>query len=68
MTTTIDKYLRILDEGANDVLASLETGNPKDFYAALERHKTLTESVKNGVEAFDSIFFHDSQDSRQADV
>ena len=45
-------YIRILEAGQHDVLASLETGNPKDFFAALERHKALTESVKNGVEAY----------------
>jgi hypothetical protein len=47
-----NKYLSILSAGQDDVLASLETGNPKDFFAALERHKALTESVKNGVDAY----------------
>jgi hypothetical protein len=52
MNTIPDNYLRILAAGQDDVLASLETGNPKDFFAALERHKALTESVKNGVDAY----------------
>ena len=47
-----ENYIKILQAGQDDVLASLETGNPKDFFAALERHKALTESVKNGVEAY----------------
>lgn len=48
-------YMRILEAGQDDVLSSLESGNPKDFFAALERHKALTESVKNGVDAFNAI-------------
>ena len=51
-TNITDNDLRILAAGQDDVLASLETGNPKDFFAALERHKALTESVKNGVDAY----------------
>jgi len=52
MNNIQDNYLRILSAGQDDVLSSLETGNPKDFFAALERHKALTESVKNGVDAY----------------
>jgi len=65
-TNITDNYLRILAAGQDDVLASLETGNPKDFFAALERHKALTESVKNGVEAYTvmttTLPYNDSND------
>lgn len=55
----LNNYIKILQAGQDDVLASLETGNPKDFFAALERHKALTEGVKNGVEAYNDLtYFH----------
>jgi hypothetical protein len=64
MNNIPDNYLRILAAGQDDVLASLETGNPKDFFAALERHKALTESVKNGADAFLELTYHDSNEPR----
>lgn len=60
MNTITDNYIRILAAGQDDVLASLETGNPKDFFAALERHKALTESVKNGVEAYNDLTYFEN--------
>lgn len=62
-------YIRILEAGQQDVLASLETKNPKDFFAALERHKALTESVKNGVDAYTTItalYLHSKNGARLA--
>ena len=41
-----------LDQIEANYIRILEAGQHKDFFAALERHKALTESVKNGVEAY----------------
>jgi hypothetical protein len=64
MNTIQDNYLRILAAGQDDVLSSLETGNPKDFFAALERHKALAEGVSKGVDAYLSILSYDSNEPR----
>jgi hypothetical protein len=53
-------YLKILRLGQQDVLTSLKSGNSKDFYAALERHKVLTESVSSGIDSLN--FYSTSHD------
>ena len=55
-----DNYLEILKFGQQDVLQAAKSGNSKDFYAALERHKVLTESVYNGVRSITDIVLYRS--------
>lgn len=57
-----ENYLKILKFGQEDVLSSAKSGNSKDFYAALERHKVLTESVYTGVKALTEIVLYRSEE------
>lgn len=49
------EYIEILSFGRSDVLTAMKSGSPKDFYASLERHKLLTESVSHAITALDQL-------------
>jgi len=61
--TATDNYLKILNLGQDDVLSSVQSGNPKDFFAALERHKVLTEGVMHGVKTLNDIVLRRAVDA-----
>jgi hypothetical protein len=50
----LEEYIKALEFGLADLNYATE-GQPKDYYAAIERHHKLAAAVKDGVDAITQI-------------